>query len=72
MLLSATADAALMWLKKPGLCRDYGRGSTRKITNGSNPWDKVVLVIASVAHAKRVEKQGPMPIAEGMEAGGHR
>ncbi|QVL37317.1 enoyl-[acyl-carrier-protein] reductase FabK [Aminirod propionatiphilus] len=74
MLLSPTADEAL------ALAADYrvpivttGAGSPGKVLERLKPLGTVVIpVIASVAHARRVEKQGAdAVVAEGSEAGGH-
>ena len=50
-----------------------GAGLPGKVINKLAPLGTVVIpVIASVAHAERVQKQGaPAVVAEGMEAGGH-
>jgi enoyl-[acyl-carrier protein] reductase II len=74
MLLSPTAEDALT------LVADYrvpivttGAGSPGKVLERLKPLGTVVIpVIASVAHARRVEKQGAdAVVAEGCEAGGH-
>jgi enoyl-[acyl-carrier protein] reductase II len=74
MLLSPTADDALT------LVADYrvpvvttGAGSPGKVLEKLKPLGAIVIpVIASVAHARRVEKQGAdAVVAEGCEAGGH-
>lgn len=74
MLLSPTADDAL------ALAADYrvpivttGAGSPGRVLERLKPLGTVVIpVIASVAHARRVEKQGAdAVVAEGSEAGGH-
>jgi len=74
MLLSATADAALEVVERNRVpVVTTGAGAPGKVIERLKPLGtKVIPVIASVAHAKRVEKQGAdAVIAEGMEAGGH-
>lgn len=74
MLLSPTADDAL------ALAVDYrvpvvttGAGSPGKVLERLKPLGTIVIpVIASVTHARRVERQGAdAVVAEGNEAGGH-
>ncbi len=74
MLMSPTADDALE------LAAQYrvpvvttGAGSPGKVIERLKPLGtKVLPVVASVAHAKKVERQGAdAVIAEGMESGGH-
>ena len=74
MLMSPTADDALE------IAAEYkipvvttGAGSPGKVLERLKPLGTIVIpVIASVAQAKRVEKQGAdAVVAEGMEAGGH-
>ncbi|NLO55937.1 MAG: enoyl-[acyl-carrier-protein] reductase FabK [Thermovirga sp.] len=74
MLLSATADAALEVVERNRVpVVTTGAGAPGKVIERLKPQGtKVIPVIASVAQAKRVEKQGAdAVIAEGMEAGGH-
>ncbi len=74
MLMSPTADDALeiaAEYKVPVVTT--GAGSPGKVLERLKPLGTAVIpVIASVAQAKRVEKQGAdAVVAEGMEAGGH-
>jgi len=74
MLMSSTAEEAIEVVaenKVPVVTT--GAGSPGKVINRLKPLGiKVIPVIASSTHARRVEKQGAdAVIAEGMEAGGH-
>jgi len=74
MLMSSTAEDAIEVVaenKVPVVTT--GAGSPGKVIDRLKPLGiKVIPVIASSAHARRVEKQGAdAVIAEGMEAGGH-
>ena len=74
MLLSPTADDALEIVVKNHVpVLTTGAGAPGKVIERLKPLGtKVIPVIASVAQAKRVEKQGAdAVVAEGMEAGGH-
>jgi enoyl-[acyl-carrier protein] reductase II len=74
MLLSPTADDALEIVVKNRVpVVTTGAGSPGKVIDRLKPVGTIVIpVIASVAQAKRVEKQGAdAVVAEGMEAGGH-
>jgi len=74
MLLSPTAEDALEVVAKNRVpLVTTGAGSPGKVIERLKPLGiKVIPVIASAAHAKRVEKQGAdAVVAEGMEAGGH-
>lgn len=74
MLLSPTADAALEVVAKNMVpVVTTGAGSPGKVIERLKPLGTIVIpVIASVAHARRVERQGAdAVVAEGMEAGGH-
>jgi enoyl-[acyl-carrier protein] reductase II len=74
MLLSPTADEAI---ELAALHRvpvvTTGAGAPGKVIERLKPLGTIVVpVIASVAHARRVEKQGAdAVVAEGMESGGH-
>jgi enoyl-[acyl-carrier protein] reductase II len=74
MLMSPTADAALDLAEQHRVpVVTTGAGSPGKVLERLKPLGTTVVpVIASVAQAKRVEKQGAdAVVAEGMEAGGH-
>lgn len=74
MLLSPFVDDVIELLKKERVpVVTTGAGSPQKVIEALKPLGtKVIPVIASVAHAKRVEKQGAdAVVAEGMESGGH-
>lgn len=74
MLLSPTADDALEVVAKNSVpVVTTGAGSPGKVIERLKPLGTIVIpVIASVAHARRVERQGAdAVVAEGMEAGGH-
>ncbi len=74
MLLSPTADDALEVVAKNMVSVvTTGAGSAGKVIERLKPLGTIVIpVIASVAHARRVERQGAdAVVAEGMEAGGH-
>ncbi|HDQ92753.1 MAG TPA: enoyl-[acyl-carrier-protein] reductase FabK [Synergistetes bacterium] len=74
MLLSPTAEDALEVVARNKVpVVTTGAGSPGKIIERLKPIGTTVIpVIASAAHAKRVEKQGAdAVVAEGMEAGGH-
>ncbi|MCF7935973.1 MAG: enoyl-[acyl-carrier-protein] reductase FabK [Synergistales bacterium] len=74
MLLSPTADEALELVASYRVpIVTTGAGSPGKVIERLKPLGTVVIpVIASVAHAKRVAKQGAdAVVAEGSEAGGH-
>lgn len=74
MLLSPTADDALEVVARNGVSIvTTGAGSPGKVIERMKPLGAIVIpVIASVAHARRVERQGAdAVVAEGMEAGGH-
>ncbi len=74
MLLSPTADQALeIVIKTKVPVVTTGAGSPGKVIDRLKPLGTIVIpVIASVAQARRVEKQGAdAVVAEGMEAGGH-
>lgn len=74
MLMSPTAPDALELAAKHRLrIVSTGAGSPGKVLERLKPLGTIVIpVIASVAQAKRAEKQGADAIvAEGMEAGGH-
>lgn len=74
MLLSPFVDDVIELLKRERVpVVTTGAGSPQKVIDALKPLGtKVIPVIASVAHAKRVEKQGAdAVIAEGMESGGH-
>lgn len=74
MLMSPTAPDALELAVKHRLrIVSTGAGSPGKVLERLKPLGTIVIpVIASVAQAKRAEKQGADAIvAEGMEAGGH-
>ncbi len=74
MLMSPTADDALQVAYEQKIpIVTTGAGSPGKVLEKLKPiGTKVIPVIASVAQARRVEKQGAdAVIAEGMEAGGH-
>ncbi|MFA7620620.1 MAG: enoyl-[acyl-carrier-protein] reductase FabK [Aminobacteriaceae bacterium] len=74
MLMSSTVDDVLELVVEFGVSIvTTGAGSPGKVIEKLKPSGTIILpVIASVAQAKRVEKQGAdAVIAEGMEAGGH-
>lgn len=74
MLMSPTADDALELAEKHRVpIVTTGAGSPGKVIDRLKPLGTVVIpVVASVAQAKRVEKQGAdAVVAEGTEAGGH-
>ena len=74
MLLSSTAaDATELAAKHKIPIVTTGAGVPGKVLSRLKPLGTIVIpVVASVAYAKRVEKQGAdAVIAEGMEAGGH-
>jgi enoyl-[acyl-carrier protein] reductase II len=74
MLMSSTADTALeLAIKHKVPIVTTGAGSPGRILERLKPIGVIVIpVIASVAQAKRVAKQGAdAVVAEGMEAGGH-
>ncbi len=74
MLMSPTAEAALeVAVKQKVPVVTTGAGSPGKFLERLKPLGTIVIpVVASVAQARRVEKQGAdAVIAEGMEAGGH-
>ena len=74
MLMSSTADNALeLAIKHKVPVVTTGAGSPGKVLERLKPVGIIVIpVIASVAQAKRVAKQGAdAVVAEGMEAGGH-
>lgn len=74
MLMSPTADDALEVAAKHRVpVVTTGAGSPGKVLEKLKPLGTIVIpVIASVAQARRVEKQGAdAVVAEGMEAGGH-
>ena len=74
MLMSPTASDALELAAKHRVpIVTTGAGSPGKVLQRLKPLGTIVIpVIASVAQAKRVEKQGANAVvAEGMEAGGH-
>ncbi|HCL79416.1 MAG TPA: enoyl-[acyl-carrier-protein] reductase FabK, partial [Synergistaceae bacterium] len=74
MLMSPTVDDAIALAEKYRVpIVTTGAGSPGKVIDRLKPMGTVVIpVIASVAHARRVEKQGAdAVVAEGMEAGGH-
>jgi len=74
MLLSPTAEDALLLAERHKVpVVTTGAGAPGKIIDRLKPSGTVVIpVIASVAHAKRVVKQGAdAVVAEGLESGGH-
>ncbi len=74
MLMSPTADSALeVAVKHKVPVVTTGAGSPGKVLERLKPLGTIVIpVVASVAQARRVEKQGAdAVVAEGMEAGGH-
>ncbi len=74
MLMSPTAEAALeVAVKQKVPVVTTGAGSPGKFLERLKPLGTIVIpVVASVAQARRVEKQGAdAVVAEGMEAGGH-
>jgi len=74
MLMSSTADDAIEVVAENRVpVVTTGAGSPGKVIDRLKPLGiKVIPVIASSAHARRVERQGAdAVIAEGMEAGGH-
>lgn len=74
MLMSPTAgDAIDLALKHKVPVVTTGAGAPGKVIDKLKPWGTIVVpVIASVAMARRAEKQGAdAVVAEGTEAGGH-
>ena len=74
MLMSPTAEAAIEVIAENRVpIVTTGAGSPGKVIEKLKPLGTIIIpVIASVAHARRVERQGAdAVIAEGMEAGGH-
>lgn len=74
MLMSPTAEAAIEVVAENRVpVVTTGAGSPGKVIERLKPLGTIIIpVIASVAHAKRVEKQGAdAVVAEGTEAGGH-
>lgn len=74
MLLSPTAEDALLLAERHKVpVVTTGAGTPGKVIDRLKPLGTVVIpVIASVAHAKRVVKQGAdAVVAEGAESGGH-
>ncbi len=74
MLMSETADEALELAAKHRVpIVTTGAGSPGKVLERLKPLGTIVIpVIASVAHARRVSRQGAdAVVAEGTEAGGH-
>ena len=74
MLMSPTAESALEVAAKHRVpVVTTGAGSPGKVLERLKPLGTIVIpVVASVAQARRVEKQGAdAVVAEGMEAGGH-
>jgi len=74
MLMSSTAaDATELAAKHKIPIVTTGAGIPGKVLSRLKPLGTIVIpVVASVAYAKRVEKQGAdAVVAEGMEAGGH-
>jgi enoyl-[acyl-carrier protein] reductase II len=74
MLMSPTVDQAIELVAKYRVpIVTTGAGSPGKVIDILKPLGTIIVpVIASVAQAKRVEKQGAdAVVAEGMEAGGH-
>ena len=74
MLLSPTVDDVIALAAKHHVpIVTTGAGSPGKVIDHLKPLGTVIIpVIASVAQARRVEKQGAdAVVAEGMEAGGH-
>ncbi len=74
MLMSPTADDALEVVAKHRVpVVTTGAGTPGKVIERLKPLGTIVIpVIASVAHAERVSKQGAdAVVAEGSEAGGH-
>ena len=74
MLMSPTADSAIeVAVKHKVPVVTTGAGSPGKVLERLKPLGTIVIpVVASVAQARRVEKQGAdAVVAEGMEAGGH-
>ena len=74
MLMSPTAESALeVAVKHKVPVVTTGAGSPGKFLERLKPLGTIVIpVVASVAQARRVEKQGAdAVVAEGMEAGGH-
>ena len=74
MLMSSTAEAAMELAAKHRVpVVTTGAGIPGKVLERLKPLGTIVIpVVASVALAKRVEKQGAdAVVAEGMEAGGH-
>ncbi len=74
MLLSPTADEAIELAARHRVpVVTTGAGAPGRVIERLKPIGTIVVpVIASVAHARRVEKQGAdAVVAEGMESGGH-
>jgi len=74
MLMSPTAEAAIEVVAQNRVpVVTTGAGSPGKVIERLKPLGTIIIpVIASVAHAKRVERQGAdAVVAEGTEAGGH-
>jgi len=74
MLLSPTAEDALDVVAEERVpVVTTGAGTPGKVIERLKPLGTIVIpVVASVAHARRVERQGAdAVVAEGMEAGGH-
>ncbi|MGI6784243.1 MAG: enoyl-[acyl-carrier-protein] reductase FabK [Aminivibrio sp.] len=74
MMMSSTVDDVIRIVAEQEVpIVTTGAGSPGKVLDALKPRGTIVIpVIASVAQAKRVEKQGAdAVVAEGMEAGGH-
>ncbi len=74
MMMSSTVDSVIEIVTRHHVpIVTTGAGSPGKVLDALKPHGTIVVpVIASVAQAKRVEKQGAdVVVAEGMEAGGH-
>jgi len=74
MLMSSTVEDVISLAEKYSVpIITTGAGSPGKVIDRLKPCGSIVIpVVASVAQAKRVEKQGAdAVVAEGMEAGGH-
>jgi enoyl-[acyl-carrier protein] reductase II len=74
MLMSPTVEAVIGLAEKHRVpIVTTGAGSPGKVIDRLKPGGTIIVpVVASVAQAKRVEKQGAdAVVAEGMEAGGH-
>jgi len=74
MLMSPTAEEAIEVVAENRVpVVTTGAGSPGKVIERLKPLGTIIIpVIASVAHAKRVERQGAdAVVAEGTEAGGH-